>query len=402
MFLHQYHYFKNKEINILIFLFLFSILIRIPAILIFGDLSLENEWKDIVYNLINKKQLLYKGSPNLFMPPLYAFYLYFFSIFNLEDHKYIQLILSSQILLSSISVVIFYKINKFFFSEKISFLSSLILTLFPLFVYASTQISSITLQVFLTILFFFYFFKLLKKNNTFTIFLFSLISGLLILLRGEFILIFILSNLYLFIFLKIKIKKIFLILLIALITISPYVIRNVLLFDTITITKSVGYNLWKGNNPNSKVEGSVIHNDNLEAKIKNLSNDKFYAFNLDKIYLDEAIQNIKEEPKKYSALFFEKFVSIILIDIKSSDPNYYNFFHYFPLLLLGFISLFGIILSNKKSAKFNYLILIYFATIIIFSFFFVLPRYKLVILPLQLIFANIFFEYINKRFFKSQ
>ena len=151
-----------------------------------------------------------------------------------------------------------------------------------------------------------------------------------------------------------------------------------------------------------KLKTLVEKINNLEAKIKNLSNDKFYAFNLDKIYLDEAIQNIKEEPKKYSALFFEKFVSIILIDIKSSDPNYYNFFHYFPLLLLGFISLFGIILSNKKSAKFNYLILIYFATIIIFSFFFVLPRYKLVILPLQLIFANIFFEYINKRFFKSQ
>ena len=78
MFLHQYHYLKNKEISILIFLFLFSTLIRIPAIFIFGDLTLENEWKDIVYNLINKNQLLYKGSPNLFMPPLYAFYLYFF------------------------------------------------------------------------------------------------------------------------------------------------------------------------------------------------------------------------------------------------------------------------------------------------------------------------------------
>jgi hypothetical protein len=276
-----------------------------------------------------------------------------------------------------------------------------LLSLFPLFIYASTQISSITLQVFLTILFFFYFFKLLKKNNITIIFLFSLISGLLILLRGEFILIFALSNLYLFFFFKIKLNKILLILFITLITISPYLFRNVLLFDTVTITKSFGYNLWKGNNPSAKVEGSVIHNKNLEKKIQNLPNGKFYAFNLDKIYLDEAMQNIKEDPKKYIALFFKKFASIILIDIKSSDPNYYNFFHYFPLLLLGVISLFGIILSNKKSEKFNYLILIYFTTIIIFSFFFVLPRYKLVILPLQLIFANIFFEYINKRFFKS-
>ena len=40
--------------------------------------------------------------------------------------------------------------------------------------------------------------------------------------------------------------------------VSPYVVRNVILFETITITKSFGYNLWKGNNSNSLVEGNVI------------------------------------------------------------------------------------------------------------------------------------------------
>ena len=73
MFLNKYHHLKNKEINILIFLFLFSILIRIPAIVMFGDQSLENEWKDIVNNLIVGKGFLYRGEPNLFMPPLYAY-----------------------------------------------------------------------------------------------------------------------------------------------------------------------------------------------------------------------------------------------------------------------------------------------------------------------------------------
>ena len=32
--------------------------------------------------------------------------------------------------------------------------------------------------------------------------------------------------------------------------------RNYKIFDTITITKSFGYNLWKGNNELSKVEGN--------------------------------------------------------------------------------------------------------------------------------------------------
>ena len=114
--------FRKKEINILILLILFSIFIRIPTIFIFGDTSLENEWKIMVDNLIEHKKFSLRSFdkfflPNLFMPPLYAFYLYFFSIFNLEEQNYIQLILLSQVLLSSISVAVFYKLNKIFFSK---------------------------------------------------------------------------------------------------------------------------------------------------------------------------------------------------------------------------------------------------------------------------------------------
>ena len=156
----NYHFFKNKEINIVVFLFLFSFFLRIPVILLFGDQGLENEWDGLVYNLIAHGKLAYDLDgfllPNLYMPPLYAYYLYFFSFFNLEDKNYIILILSSQIFLASISVVVFYKINKFFFSQKISFYSSLIFSLFPLHMYACSQISSISLQMFLAI-FYLYF-----------------------------------------------------------------------------------------------------------------------------------------------------------------------------------------------------------------------------------------------------
>ena len=402
MFLNKYHHLKNKEINILIFLFLFSILIRIPAIVMFGDQSLENEWKDIVNNLIVGKGFLYRGEPNLFMPPLYAYYLYFFSLFNFEDQNYVKLILSSQILLSSIVVVLFYKLNQEFFSKKISLYSSILLTIFPLYIYSCTQISSISLQVFLTTTFLFCFFQILNRNNNLAIFIFSLVSGLLILLIGEFLIIFIFSIIYFIIFFKINIKKILLILLISFITVSPYMIRNIILFDSISITKSFGYNLWKGNNTHSSVEGSVIHNKNLLSKIENIPTNNRHAINLDKVYLDEAINNIKEEPKKYLFLAFKKFVSFMFININSSDPKYYNIFHYIPLLIVGLTSLAGIILSNKRSYKLNYLILIYFIIIIIFSFFFVLPRYKLAILPLQIIFTNILVEKIYRKFFAKQ
>ena len=53
----------------------------------------------------------------------------------------------------------------------------------------------------------------------------------------------------------------------------------------------------------------------------------------------------------------------------------------------------------KKSYKLNYLILILIAYVGIFSTVSVLPRYKLIILPLQIIFTNVLIVYIKKRFF---
>ena len=51
MFFNNYHHIKNKQIYITIFLILFSVLIRIPIISIFGDVRIENEWANIFKNL---------------------------------------------------------------------------------------------------------------------------------------------------------------------------------------------------------------------------------------------------------------------------------------------------------------------------------------------------------------
>ena len=406
MHLNNYQFLKKKE-NLVLFLLVFlSVLIRIHIILIYGDTNLENEWAALVNNLILHGTLSYKSFedfllPNLFMPPLYAYYLYVFSFLNLAEQNYINLVLLSQALLASISIVVFYKINKIFFSEKVSFYSSLLFSFFPLHVYACSQISSVSLQSFFLILFFYFFFKLIEKKNFLSIFIFSFISGLLILLRGEFFVILIFSFLYLFFFLKVKLKNILFIILITLITVSPYLIRNIVIFEKITITKSLGYNLWKGNNSNSTVEGSEFTNDNLKKEIYDIPKDKFFRINFDKIFMNEAKKNITNEPQKYLILFLKKIASFLFIDINSSQSNYYNPLHYLPVVLLGITSLIGIIISDKKSYKMNYLIFVFFLNIIIFSSFFILARYKLAILPLQIIFTNVLINHLKNNFFKT-
>ena len=387
---------------VVILLFLFSVAVRIPIVLIFGDTALENEWRILVYNLINHGTLALMNFdgfllPNLWMPPLYAYYIYFFSLFNLENQNFILLILTSQILLASISVVVFYKINKFLFSEKISLFGSLLFSLFPLHVYACAQISSITLYIFLVIFFYYYFFQIAKKENLKSIVIFSFTAGLLILTRHEFIGILLLSSLFLFLFFNTSKKNILLIILIALMTTSPYLIRNILIFEKIIIQAGFGYNVWKANNPNSKVEGSGFIDNDLQKKIDKIPKDKFYRINEDKIFLKEGVKYIMEEPRRYLMLYLQKVISFLFIDINSSETHYYNPFHYIPVLLLGLTSLLGILVSDKKSYKINYLILTFFFYIIIFSFFAILPRYKLMVIPLQIIFTNILIDYIKKR-----
>ena len=383
MFLNKYNLIKNEEIYTLILLILFSIFIRIPVVAIYGDVGLNNEWATLVANLVEYKQLGWENCqfayyttevcfeegmllPNLWMPPLYAYYLYFFKFLNLNEQNYILLILSSQIFFGAISVAVFYKINKIFFSNKLCLYSSLLFSVFPLYVYASGQISSISLQVFLTVLFFYFFFQLVEKRNLLSIVSFSFSAGLLILLRGEFYAILILTIFYLF-FAKINIKKILLVVLITSITISPYLIRNIMIFETFTITKTTGYNFWKGSHPDAKgLEGSEIIDDNLQKQINKIPKDKFYGLNFDNLFLDQAIINIKKEPVRFLTLFLKKAVSFLLIDISSTHPDYYNPLHYLPVLVLGITALIGISLSDKKSYKLNYLILIFFSMFLFF------------------------------------
>lgn len=402
MYLMNFQSLKEKITSSLVLLLVISIFTRIPVVLFLGDNNLENEWRIIVNNLVEYNKFSFRRFddfflPNLFMPPLYPFYLYFFTLFNFQIANYILVVLFSQVLLASISVIIFYKINKFFFSEKISFYSSILFSLFPLHLYACSQISSITLQIFLTIQFLFFLFSFVKKQSLLLICLISFSGACLILLRGEFVLVLILTFFYLFFIFHISLKKISLIFLITLLTISPYLARNIIVFEKITITKSFGYNLWKGNNENSNVSGSELIKGSLKENIDNITKDKFYQINRDSIFLKQAIKNIINDPKHYLYLFIKKFLSYLFIDINSLEKNYYHPAHYLPVILIGITSLLGMILSNKKSTYFNYLILIFFLNIFVFSSFFILARYKLIILPLQIIFTNVLFDRLKKK-----
>lgn len=396
---------KKFDLYASLFLLIITVLFRLPLIEIYGDTSLEYEWTKLVRNLVESNQLVWKTIdgfmlPNLWVPPLYAYFIYFFTFFGLEGENLILYVILTQIFLSSVAVVFFFKINKFFFNNQLSFLSAIIFSLFPLYAYASTQISSITLQVFFTILFIYYLFRTIKSQNFFNILIFSISGGLLVLLRGEFYAIFIISLIYM-LFLNIKIKNIIIICSLALIIASPYLVRNYLIFDKVTVLNSFGYNIWKGNHPiaveKSIVAGDETRSDEIQQEVDKIPRDLNYRFKFNEIFFHETIENIKEKPIDHFLFVVKKAVSFILIDFNSQDKNYYNAWHFIPVLIVGLVSIIGIVLSDKKSHNLNYLILLFLVYVGIYSLVSIMPRYKLMILPIQLIFFMIVIKFIFEK-----
>ena len=393
------------KFSILFFLILISFLARLIAVLFYGDTRIDNEWGILLNNLYNYKTYAFyefenKLIPSSYMPPLYPFILLFLKIISFNKINILNLIFTFQILLSLISIYIFYKINEQFFSIKTSIINSFIFSFLPLNIYAVTQASSITLQIFLSLLFLRYFFLTTTNTSNKNILIFSIICGLSLLTRGEFILILIPTLIYKFIFKKTNILNLIKILLISFIIVSPYLVRNYINFEKIHIANVTGYALWKGNNPSLKVEGFENFNkfEDIKSELENIPYDNFYETKRDNIFFKAAMKNILGKPDVYLLLYIKKIFSFYFFDINSSYKNYYHFMHIIPIALISILSLPGfVVFLRSKDFHQRYLMIYLVIYILIFSLFFILPRYKLAILPIQIILSTFSINYfLNK------
>ena len=398
---------ENNKFNFspLFLIILISFLIRLVVILFYGDTRVDNEWGILLNNLyFNKIYSFYefenKLIPSSYMPPLYPLVLVLLKIISFDKINIINLIFSFQIFLSLISINIFYKINKRFFTNKISLINSIIFSFFPLNIYAVAQISSITLQIFLSLLFLQYFFLITTNNSNKNIIIFSLVCGLSLLVRGEFILILFLTLFYQLIFRKINFIHLIKILSISIIIISPYLIRNYIVFEKVHIVNTKGFNLWKGNNPSLKVEGSENFHKfkDIKIQIENIPYNNFYEAKRDKIFLKEALKNIYEKPNTYLLHYINKIFSFYFFDINSSYKNYYHFLNIFPTIIISILSLPGFFIFLKSQDFYKRYFVFYLTFyVFLFSIFFILPRYKLIILPIQIILATFSIDYLIKK-----
>ena len=395
---------KNFKLYFLI-LIIFSVIARFIAILYFGDNEIEHEWGAILSNLVNHNVLGYRYQlnkdviPSIFMPPLYPLFLYFLKIIAPTFVDFVNFVLYVQLIISLISIYFFQKLLNLFYGNKTSFLGTTVFAFFPLNVYSVSQTSSVSLQVCVLVVFFYCLISYIRKRKIFALVSFSFLSGLLIHLRGEFFLFYFFSLFYIYLLNK-NLKNIILSFILVLIISTPYMIRNYIIFNEIAISKSFGYNLWKGNNSyiegfNLKgVEGNDKYDEIVSEKIyklekrKNVVDKKTadrYEIDRDLIFKNIAIDNIKSEPIKYSKFYLKKFIAYLFVGSSKNEKNN-HFLYTVPKLLISISALFGIVsVFRDKKILLNYFSLYYFLNIAFFSIFFILPRYSLIILPIQIL-----------------
>jgi 4-amino-4-deoxy-L-arabinose transferase-like glycosyltransferase len=411
----------NKKINRIV---LISFSIKLIFVVFFHEKILSDEWRVLVQNFENYKSYSYyifngKELPSSYMPPLYFLFIFLNKVLSFGKINFLYLIYFNQVLISSITVYLFYNLCKNFFNEKISLLGSLIFSIFPLMIFSNGVISSACLQLFFYLLFFNLYFRILSNKFNYKNLLYLIFtSAFTLILRGEFLIIFLFSLIFLTFLKKKNFIYAILILFFTMMIISPYLIRNYVNTNKVHIVNVTGYALWKGNNQLAKVEG--FHNslhpkrrnawpqipefENLYKKLDKIKKDKKYEISRDQTFKKEAINNILSDKKKYFLLYIKKNFSYFFIDLNSSIKNYYNPAHIIPILLFSICSIPGafIGLKRSKNPKIIYLLLMTFILIGFISIFFILPRYKISIISSQILFSLFFFEYLIENFKKRR
>jgi 4-amino-4-deoxy-L-arabinose transferase-like glycosyltransferase len=323
--------------------------------------------------------------------PLYPYYLSFFFQFGQKNWVYliIQII---QIVISVLTILILYKIVLLLFSKSAASLTALAVSLYPPLIYYSTKLTPTVWLAFFISLTILLILKL--KNNSSKIAILCGISlGVSILTNPIAFTFFPALIIWYLIKKPIEFRKFCLLILVTLVTLVPWTIRNHRIHHRlIPVTTQFSKNLWIGNNPNatgtdyyqvvqSKEPLFVLMTNTLPRKVRRDLGRKTEIERSD-YFLKQGLIFIAQNPKKFVNLLFTKTISLI----------------YFPLLVLGVI---GIALSLRHKYKNQSLVLVFVLTSISVIYIFThvgLARYRMPVEAILLIFASFSITEIKKHF----
>lgn len=313
-----------------------------------------------------------------FMPPGYTCIVYLFNFINdIEIRNYSILFL--QILLSLITIFVFFLLTKEVFNYTSALIAAVITAILPEFVYTSclpgtTIFFHLGIGVILLLLF-----RLEDALNVnMLLILTGITSGILILFRSEVVLLLFLILIYYLV--KKRFKHITIILFVTFIIVVPWGTRNFLVFkEVVPLSTSFGLNFYRGHNP---YDIGVWADQEIVNNLLKYKDDPNFELRMNELYSNKGFENIIKNPSMELGYVFTKLFHLWIYN--PQDERTKSIFYLGPWLIL--IILFLMSLNNSfswRGQKYIYFFLIYFNLLVIF--FFCLPRYqtmmKLAIIP---------------------
>lgn len=410
---------NNRKLAIIILVF--GLITQVICIFIIGDNEFIPEWSIYLDSLIRTGSYSYNWTewntgwvPSAYMPPLYPIFLWIITSIiqpnansinelSITTIKFIELL---QVGLWIISSYLIYRITKIITINKTaSIWAAALLIIFPLSIVMPSQISALNLYLLLiiTLLYLCIMLGFQKSENNLTntkkIIILSLVASLLIIARLETILY--VPIIFIFLTLKINWKKGVIFLTIVSLTIGTIVARNYHAFDkSFVLSTAGGYNLWRGHNETAGPNGIGYISDDLYNLLDEIPTTQLFEIKQDKIYREYAFSYIKNNPTKIITSSFNKISTLWFYNRNPGDTSYnyvLSFWYWAPWLFYLILSIIGTIIIKGKGIKYLGILLI--GVTITSIIFFVMPRYRIHLLPAIVVYAAIPISNISNRLF---
>ena len=307
--------------------------------------------------------------------------------------------LAVKIFFGFLSTITIFLVGRFAFvlsrDNQSAMLAAGICAVYPFFIFYSSLILSETLFLFVFILFLSLLFDKDSSGVSQGIW-----AGLMHLTKPIFFYFFPVIWLWQYFFQKMPVRKIFTIALIMGILVSPWAIRNFLIFDELVInTASSGHILWEGNNPWNDTGGVSGTFQNSDAWL-NVVPDGLTELDEDQWKKDRAVTFIWENPAVFLEAAEKKF--LLLWNLWPNSVDYQNWvykvmsvFSFGPILLFSLIGIWVLKENRREIALMvglaGYITLLHVVTLGSI-------RYRLPLEPIMIVIASMTFIKFYKRY----
>lgn len=386
------------------FLLIFALIVRLYFVFIYPQSPVITDAKryDVLgWNLASGNGFVNEtGKAELGRGPGYPFFLAV--VYRIFGHSY-HYARFSQVLFSMFTLLLIFLLAKDTFGKNTAFLSLIIASFYPPFLSYNGILYAETLFTFFIALSSYLLFLGNRQKKWWIYILLGVVSGCAVLVRSEFILLFLCFFALTIIYSRENLKKFIYVALIAALVIAPWTIRNYKVSGRFVLVSSLfGSMLWI-----SSYEGEWLewHNDDpyYAGLIKGLD-----EVEKDKILWAEGIKNIKENPSRYLKSCF-KYLGRFWIGghsntfygLRDSLPNYFFAKAYGKVIIKVMFLIFNtalIILGGcgimtairtlrDKKGELMFLISPIFIMMMMHTLLFGTARYQVPIMPLMIIFA---------------